>query len=189
MTISRKEVVQPQIVSLNDIVVKASDLLGRLLSENVHVSMRLGQGLGHAEVDPLQMQQVVMNFVLNARDAMPEGGQIAIRTGNVDLDAAPLGEHFTLPPNPGSYVVLEVSDTGYGMSEETLSHLFEPFFTTKELGQGTGLGLATAYSIVTQSGGHISVRTVLGHGTAFKVYLPRVDSRLVEETSPEIAPA
>jgi PAS domain S-box-containing protein len=188
LTISRRQVAERQVVNINDIVITASDLLGRLLSENIYTSMRLGQGSGKASVDPLQMQQVVMSLVLNARDAMPEGGQLTIRTVNVDLDAPPVGEYFISPPEPGPYVVLEVSDTGHGMSDEILAHLFEPFFTTKELGQGTGLGLATAYGIVTHSGGHISVQTTLGHGTTFKVYLPRVDDRLIE-SPPEIAPA
>ena len=189
LTISRKEVVQRQLVSLNDVVVGVSDLVSRLFRENIYVSLRLAEGLGKASVDPQQMQQVVMNLVLNARDAMTEGGQIVIRTDNVDLDAIPVGEYFTSPPKAGPYVVLEVSDTGYGMSGETLSHLFEPFFTTKELGRGTGLGLATAYGIVTQSDGYISVQTVLGHGTTFKVYLPRVDNRLMEEESSLEAPS
>jgi PAS domain S-box-containing protein len=188
LTISRRQVVQRQLVSLNDVVVGVSDLVSRLLSENIYVSMRLGQELGNAKVDPQQMQQVVMNLVLNARDAMPEGGKILVRTDNVDLDATPAGEYFTSPPEPGPYVVLEVSDTGYGMSEKTLSHLFEPFFTTKELGRGTGLGLAIAYGIVTQSGGYISVQTALGHGTTFKVYLPRVGDGLTEKSPPEVAP-
>jgi nitrogen-specific signal transduction histidine kinase/CheY-like chemotaxis protein len=188
LAVSRRQVAERQVVNINDIVVAASDLLGRLLSENIQVSMKLGQDPGKASLDPLQMQQVVMNLVLNARDAMPEGGQLIIRTANVDLDATPVGEYFISPPRPGPYVVLEVSDTGHGMSEEILPHLFEPFFTTKELGQGTGLGLATAYGIVTQSGGYISAQTVLGHGTTFKVYLPRLDDRLIE-SPPEMAPA
>lgn len=137
--------------------------------------MRLDHKLGTAMADPVQIQQVILNLVVNARDALPGGGQITVKTANIKLENPPLGEYFTTPPNPGSYVVLEVTDNGSGISKEALSHVFEPFFTTKL--EGSGLGLSTSHGIASQSSGYMSVRSQPGRGTTVKFYLPRGDER------------
>ena len=156
-------------------------MLERLIGENIELSNLLAPELGVVKVDPSQLEQVVMNLIVNARDAMPKGGRIKIETCNVDLDYEPSPHQSTLPP--GSYVVLIVKDTGCGMDRETMSHLFEPFFTTKETGKGTGLGLATIYGIVKQNNGHIQVASKPGVGTRFAVYLPRVQEHVHRKES------
>jgi PAS domain S-box-containing protein len=181
LAFSRRQVLQPRLVDLNNIVLGLDKLLRRLMDEGIQMSTIPGKDVGTIKADPGQMEQVIMNLVVNARDAMPNGGRLTVETANVDLDAAYASDHATV--KPGSYVMLAVSDTGTGMSPETVAHIFEPFYTTKESGRGTGLGLSTVYGIVKQSGGYIWVYSELGRGSSFKVYLPRV------EQAPEALPA
>jgi two-component system cell cycle sensor histidine kinase/response regulator CckA len=172
LAFSRKQVQDPIVLNLNAAVTDTLKMLQRLIGENVETSAVLAQELGSIMADQGQIEQVIMNLALNARDAMPGGGRLTIATANAELD----GLYFRHHPSvlPGSYVLLTVSDTGHGMSAETQAHIFEPFFTTKEVGKGTGLGLATVYGVVKQSGGYIWVYSELGRGTTFKIYLPRV---------------
>jgi two-component system cell cycle sensor histidine kinase/response regulator CckA len=185
LAFSRRQVLQPKLVDLNSIVVGLDKLLRRLMDEDIGMSTIPGKNIGTIKADPGQMEQVIMNLVVNARDAMPNGGRLTVETANVDLDAAYASEHVTV--KPGRYVMLAVSDTGTGMSPETVAHIFEPFYTTKEGGRGTGLGLSTVYGIVKQSGGYVWVYSELGRGSSFKVYLPRVDGA-PEALSPVAAP-
>jgi CheY-like chemotaxis protein len=181
LAFSRRQVLQPKLVDLNSIVMGLDKLLRRLMDEGIEMSALPGKNLGTIKADPGQMEQVIMNLVVNARDAMPNGGRLTVETANVELDEAYASEHATM--KPGRYVMLVVSDTGTGMSPETIAHIFEPFYTTKESGRGTGLGLSTVYGIVKQSGGYIWVYSEPGRGSSFKVYLPRV------EEAPEALPA
>jgi two-component system cell cycle sensor histidine kinase/response regulator CckA len=169
---SRKQVLQPRIVDLNTVVTELTTMLRRLIGEHVELELRLEPGLGRVLADPGQLEQVITNLAVNARDAMPSGGALTIRTANVDAEDVPPSTPES-SPLLGSLVELSVSDVGVGMDERTQAHLFEPFFTTKELGRGTGLGLATVYGIVRQSGGHIRVNTRLNQGSTFTIYLPR----------------
>jgi PAS domain S-box-containing protein len=174
LAFSRRQVMQPRVIDLNVLVVDIEKLLKRLLGEDIALATALDPATGPVRADPNQIQQVLMNLAVNARDAMPRGGRITLETRDTDLDAAYAAEHEGVAP--GRYALLAVSDTGSGMTDETKAHLFEPFFTTKEMGKGTGLGLATVYGIVKQSGGHIWVYSEVGHGTTIKIYLPRVDA-------------
>jgi len=172
LAFSRMQVLQPKVIDLNLVVAEMGKMLPRLIGEDIDLSIRMDERLAHVKADPSQIEQVILNLAVNARDAMPEGGRLVVETSNADLDEAYARRHPPLVA--GSYVMLAVSDTGTGMDPETQAHIFEPFFTTKEKGKGTGLGLATVYGVVKQSGGYIWLYSEPGHGTTFKIYLPRV---------------
>jgi two-component system, cell cycle sensor histidine kinase and response regulator CckA len=184
LAFSRKQVLQPRTIDLNEVVLNLDKLLRRLMDDNIAMETHTQRAIGKVKADPAQIEQVIMNLVVNARDAMPGGGRIVLETSNVDLDSAYADEHVSV--KPGKYVMLAVSDNGIGMSQQTLAHIFEPFYTTKDSGSGTGLGLSTVYGIVKQSGGYIWVYSEVGEGSTFKVYLPRVEN-LVEQ--PETLPS
>jgi two-component system, cell cycle sensor histidine kinase and response regulator CckA len=183
LAFSRKQVLEPRVLDLDESVAEAGNLLRRLIGEDVQFVAISTPGLGRVKADPGQITQIIMNLALNARDAMPRGGRLTIETANAEITESRLP---LLPEaKPGRYVMLAVTDTGHGIDPETRVRMFEPFFTTKEPGKGTGLGLATVYGIVRQSGGHIEVYSELGKGSTFKVYLPRVDAPAdASETTP-----
>jgi CheY-like chemotaxis protein len=186
LAFSRQQVLHAEPLDINGLIQQMTGMLRRLIGEHIEIKMSLAPDLSMAHADRGQLEQVIMNLVVNARDAMPDGGSVTISTLDVELDERSFPDEAVLP---GSYVMLAIADTGTGMGEETHRRLFEPFFTTKEAGKGTGLGLSTTYGIVKQSKGHIGVDTTLGKGTVFKVYLPRaaVSAPAPEEPAKPVA--
>ena len=178
LAFSRRQVMQVKIIDINQLIERLSLMLARLIRENIDLVFLPGRDLGMVEADPNQIEQVLMNLAINAQDAMPDGGKLTIQTANVKMgstgSAAESGDFGPAgTPHPGDYVLIAVHDTGEGMDPETQTRIFEPFFTTKKTGEGTGLGLAMAYGVVQQSGGYIQVESQAGHGSTFRVYLPR----------------
>jgi signal transduction histidine kinase/response regulator RpfG family c-di-GMP phosphodiesterase len=187
LAFARKQIIEPHIINLNSLIDDMNRLLRRLLTEDIELVMRLDPELGQIKVDPGQFEQVIVNMAVNAADAMPSGGRFVIETTNILIDESYVHEHIQVAP--GQYVLLTISDTGVGMDAKVKQLIFEPFFTTKEAGRGTGLGLSTCYGIVKQNGGYIWVYSEIGHGTTFKIYLPRVDAPVEDFARPSITQA
>ena len=175
LAFSRKQVLAPKVIDLNMVVSDVEKMLRRLIGEDIDLKIVLGEALGMVKADRSQIDQVILNLAVNARDAMPGGGKLVIETLNAELTESDMNRYRYVIPGP--YILLKVSDTGCGMDAELQSHIFEPFFTTKEKGKGTGLGLATVYGVIKQSGGYIWVESEVGKGTTFKVFLPRVEEQ------------
>jgi two-component system cell cycle sensor histidine kinase/response regulator CckA len=187
LAFGRQQVVTPTVLDVNVAVTAIEPMLNQLIGENVKLILKLDPAAGHIRADPGQIGQIIVNLVVNARDAMPGGGAVTIESGNVTFDERYTMEHFEVTPGP--YVLLAVSDNGTGMDRDTREHIFEPFFTTKDVGRGTGLGLATAYGIVHQAGGHVWLYSEPGIGSAFKLYFPRVDAALEQAPVAPLSPA
>jgi len=187
MVFSHEQVLQTEVLNLNSVVAECEEMLRRLIGEDIDLLFIPGSGLGRVKADPVQLGRIIMNLVLNSRDAMPQGGKLTIETASVELDEA--DARVNPEAKPGSYVMLAVRDTGVGMDKEAQARLFEPFFTTKEVGKGTGLGLSIVYGIVKQSNGYVTVHSEPGRGTEFRIYLPRVletpEPALATEAAPE----
>jgi len=187
LAFSRKQVLEPRVVNLNDLVSNIETILRRLIGDDVALFTNLGPHLGRVKADPGQIEQVIMNLCVNARDAMPQGGSLTIETAMTELDDPCSCEVPDL--RLGRYVLLSVTDTGSGMDQATQAKLFEPFFTTKAPGKGTGLGLSIVYGIVKQSNGHVTVTSEVGHGTTFTIYLPQVEAPVPDRRTADLAPA
>ena len=185
LTFSRRQVMAPRMLDVNVTLGDLSKMLRRLIGEDIELLISLSESPAYVSTDPAQLDQVIVNLVVNARDAMPKGGRLTLQVQMLELGEAHTKGTASVPP--GKYVLIKVSDTGTGMTQETLSRMFEPFFTTKELGQGTGLGLATAYGVVRQSNGYILVQSAVGQGTTFEIYLPRVDGASSINVVPSLA--
>ena len=176
LAFSRRQVLQPKILDINNLITDLEKMLKRLLPEDIKLISILEEGIWRVKVDPIQIEQVLINLAVNARDAMPEGGRLTIATQNIVNEGGSTDEHFGIPA--GSYVMIKVTDTGVGISEDMKQRIFEPFFTTKEPGKGTGLGLSTVYGIIKQSEGYIYLESILNRGTTFFIYLPRIVAEL-----------
>ena len=185
LAFSRQQVLEPVVLILNTLVADMEKMLPRLIGEDIDLNLILDPALGQVKADPGQLEQVLMNLAVNARDAMPDGGKLTIQTANAEIDEAFAREHPGAVP--GKYVTLAVTDTGTGMDPETQAQIFEPFFTTKGRDKGTGLGLATVYGVVKQSNGYITVESEKGKGSLFTIYLPRVEQHVMApaKSSPE----